>query len=840
MWPIEPEGIRNFARGLDEILVVEEKRGFIEDQIAKVLYNAPNGVKPSLIGKRDTSDAILLPSEGELNPVIIGQVIAERMRAVLGANPKIDQGLARLNALRERVSNIVPLVTRPPFFCSGCPHNTSTRVPEGSRALAGIGCHGMTVFMPERNTHVWSHMGGEGAGWIGQAPFTEQKHIFQNLGDGTYSHSGLLAIRAASAAGVNITYKILFNDAVAMTGGQSVEGSLTVLQIAQQVAAEGAHVIKILSDQPEKYDGVAGFPACVTIHHRDQLDAVQRELRELPGLTILIYDQTCAAEKRRRRKRKTFPDPARRVFINKAVCEGCGDCSTQSNCVSVQPVETEFGRKRRIDQSACNKDFSCLKGFCPSFVTVLNGEPRKAKAVAFGTSESCSDLPLPALPTIDQTYDILITGIGGTGVITIGALLGMAAHLDGLGCTVLDSTGMAQKNGAVMSHVRIARQPSDIKTSRIVAGAARLILGCDMVVASGPDVISCTEFGVTRAVVNGNVTPTAEFVTNNSVDFREAGMRKRISDAVGGDNADFIAATSVATALMGDAIAVNLFMVGYSFQKGLLPVRLESLRHAIELNGVAVEQSLATFDWGRRAALDWNSVIDIARPSLPQQKALPQDLGAVVARRVDHLTDYQNAAYAGRYRKLVDQVKTAGSDPSDRLALAVARNFFKLMAYKDEYEVARLYTNGAFLKELQAQFEGDYKLEFNLAPPLLAKRDPQTVQLKKRAYGSWIFKAFRVLARLKGLRGTPFDIFGYTDERRAERQLIDEYEAMIRSLLPSLSATNIDTAVALAELPDKIRGFGHIKEANIARVKAEKENLLALYGRRGPMLSAAE
>ncbi len=840
VWPVEPEGIKVFAEGLDEILIVEEKRGFIEDQITKILYNLPAGARPRIVGKRDIDGTVLLPSEGELNPIVVGQAIAARLIHTIGTNPQIEQGLARLNTLSARASNVVPLVTRPPFFCSGCPHNTSTRVPEGSRALAGIGCHGMTVFMPERNTHVWSHMGGEGAGWIGQAPFTEQKHIFQNLGDGTYSHSGLLAIRAASAAGVNITYKILYNDAVAMTGGQTVEGSLTVAQITHQVAAEGASVIEIVTDHPENYDGVSNLASGVTIHHRDELDAVQRRLRELPGLTVLIYDQTCAAEKRRRRKRKTFPDPPKRVFINEAVCEGCGDCSTQSNCVSVQPVETEFGRKRRIDQSSCNKDFSCLKGFCPSFVTVLDGSPRKARPVPQSVIGSAPDLPLPSLPVIDHTYDILITGIGGTGVITIGALLGMAAHLEGLGCTVLDSAGMAQKNGAVMSHVRIARNPDDIKVSRIVAGAARLIIGCDMVVASGPDAISTAEQGVTRAVINGNVTPTAEFVTNNNIDFREAAMRKRISEAVGNANADFIDATGIATALIGDAIAVNLFMVGYCFQKGVLPVGLESLRRAIELNGVAVKQSLATFDWGRRAAIDWEAVVDMARPALREPRVLPADLASVVSRRMGDLTAYQNVRYAARYRKLVDDVRGASRGASEGLTLAVAQNFFKLMAYKDEYEVARLYTDGRFLKRLSAQFEGDYKLQFNLAPPIFAPRDPQTGHLKKRAFGPWMFNAFRILARLRFLRGTSFDIFGYTEERRTERQLIDNYEATIRSLLPSLSEENEKIAIGIASLPEKIRGFGHIKDSNIARAKAEQENLLAQYRAPAAVLSAAE
>jgi indolepyruvate ferredoxin oxidoreductase len=839
VWPVEAQGIADFAEGLEEILVVEEKRGFVEDQIAKILYNTP-GARPRLIGKQDTDGTVLLPSNGEIDPVMVARLIATRLLAISGGDAALEQRVARLNALADRTSNVTSLVTRPAFFCSGCPHNTSTRVPEGSRALAGIGCHGMTVFMPDRNTHVWSHMGGEGAGWIGQAPFTDQKHIFQNLGDGTYSHSGLLAIRAAGASGVNITYKILYNDAVAMTGGQTVEGSLSVAQITRQVAAEGARAIAIVSDNPEKYDGATDLAPGVTIHHRDDLDAVQRHLRDVPGLTVLVYDQTCAAEKRRRRKRNTFPDPPMRVFINDAVCEGCGDCSTQSNCVSVQPIETELGRKRRIDQSACNKDFSCLKGFCPSFVTVLGGTPRKARAVAAKAEVEAAELPLPARPVIDGSYDILITGIGGTGVITIGALLGMAAHLEGMGCTVLDSAGMAQKNGAVMSHVRLANAPKDLNASRIVAGSARLILGCDMVVASGTEAIAATEQGVTRAVINGTVTPTAEFVTNNEVDFREAAMRKRITEAVGATSVDFIDATGTATALLGDAIAVNLFMLGYCFQKGLIPLGLDALCRAIELNGVSVKQSLATFDWGRRAAADWAKVREIASPALREGMAQPDDLASLVARRAADLEAYQNAAYAARYRSLVAEVgKTEGAG-SETLARTVAQNLYKLMAYKDEYEVARLYTDGRFEQALAQQFEGDFHLRFNLAPPLLAVRDSATGHLKKRTYGAWMLHAFRVLARLKFLRGTPFDIFGYSPERKMERSLIEEYETTVRALLPELKAQNHALAVRIAALPEKIRGYGHIKDANVARVSAERSNLLARYRSGAVALEAAE
>ena len=842
VWPLETENARGFARGLSELLVVEEKRGFIEDQFAKALFNQPD--RPRLIGKHDEDGSVLLPSEGELSPIVVARVIAERLLRLGIVMPVLSQRLARLRELEARTSKIMPLLTRTAYFCSGCPHNTSTNVPEGSRALAGIGCHALVIFMPERRAHLWSHMGGEGGAWIGQAPFTSERHVFQNLGDGTYSHSGLLAIRAAAAAGVNITYKVLYNDAVAMTGGQRVEGGLTVPQITRQIAAEGARKIVVVTDEPDKYPPGADFAPGVEIKHRDQLDTVQRELREIPGLTVLVYDQTCAAEKRRRRKRGTFPDPEKRVFINEAVCEGCGDCSTQSNCVSVQPVETPFGRKRRIDQSACNKDFSCLKGFCPSFVTVYGGTLRKAEPASRTAGlDPAAELGLPEPVSLDKPYGIVVTGIGGTGVITIGALIGMAAHLEGKRCTVLDSTGLSQKNGAVTSHVRIAASSDEIHAARVVPGAARLVLACDVVVASSPETIATMEAGLTRAVVNSTLTPTASFVANNEIDFQEAAMQRRIRDAVGVASADFVPATALATALLGDSIATNLFMLGYAFQKGLVPVGRDAIIRAIELNGVAVKTNLEAFAWGRLAATDLASVEQTARPALPAPSEPITDIGMLVEHYAGLLTVYQNAAYATRYRSAVQSVAVAESARlrgMTSLAETVARTLYKLMAYKDEYEVARLYTDPSFRRNLQAQFAGNYRIEFNLAPPLFAKRDPASGRLIKRTYGAWLLPVLKRLARLKRLRGTAFDPFGYTAERRTERRLIDEYEILVRKIISGLTAENHAQAVELAAAAQRIRGYGHIKESSIAETKATETRLLAEFQKADIARAAAE
>jgi indolepyruvate ferredoxin oxidoreductase len=843
-WPLEAEGARRFAYGLKDVLVVEEKRGFIEDQLVRLLYNMDAARRPSVVGKEDESGAPLLQSCGELTPALVARAIVRRLKRLGIDSAQLDQRLARLDVFEKMSDAPLPKTQRTPFFCAGCPHNTSTRVPEGSRAMAGIGCHFMATFIPARHTATTTQMGGEGANWIGQTPFTQERHVFQNLGDGTYSHSGLLALRAAAAAGVNITYKILYNDAVAMTGGQPVEGQLTVPQITRQVASEGAKRVVVMSDEPEKYPANAGFAPGVELRHRDELDAVQKSLRETPGLTVLVYDQTCAAEKRRRRKRGQFPDPPKRIFINDLVCEGCGDCSEKSNCVAVRPLETVFGRKRAIDQSTCNKDFSCLKGFCPSFVTVHGGSVRKLRGDPVSTaSDPFAALPQPKLRPLGEPYGILITGIGGTGVITLGALLGMAAHLEGKGCTVLDFTGLSQKNGAVMSHVRLAPGPADLHAVRIAAGGADLLLGCDMVVAASPAALSRVEYGTTHAVVNSHLAPTAAFVINPDIDFETVAMQRAIRAAAGEAGSEFVDGTGLATALMGDSIATNLFMLGFACQRGLVPLSLAAIERAIELNGVAVDSAKSSFAWGRLAAHNPAAVEGLARPSIGAEPLEPPGLAALIERRAAFLVDYQDEAYAQRYRALVAQAEAAEKARArgrTGFAEAVARGLFKLMAYKDEYEVARLYTSGAFLEQLRQQFEGEFKLEFHLAPPLLARRDRFTGELQKRRYGPWMFRVFALLARLRGLRGTAFDLFGRSEERRIERRLIVEYETVISELAASLAPENHALAVEIAEIPEQIRGFGHIKERNRLKAKGREAALLAAFRRPAPAATAAE
>src|SRR6266481_6388659 len=830
-WPLEREGIRRFAEGLEEILVVEEKRAIIENQFKEQLYNWREDVRPRIIGKFDENHNWILPSNGELNPAQIARAIAGRI-ARFHTSPRIAERLDFLEAKERQLgSNVVPF-SRTPYFCSGCPHNTSTKVPEGSRALAGIGCHYLAQFM-DRSTATFAQMGGEGAPWIGQAPFTETPHVFANLGDGTYTHSGVLAVRAAVAAKVNITYKLLFNDAVAMTGGQPIDGGLTVPVLTRQLAAEGVGRIVVVTDEPDKYPPDVEFASGSTVRHRDDLDSVQRELREITGVTAIVYDQTCAAEKRRRRKRGRFPDPAKRVFINDLVCEGCGDCSKTSNCLSVVPVETEFGRKRAIDQSSCNKDYSCLEGFCPSFVTVHGGRLKKPNIGDHG-EHSLPALPEPILPPLDQPYGILVTGVGGTGVVTIGALLGMAAHLEHKGCTVLDMTGLAQKGGAVYSHVRIAREPDEIHAVRIASDGASLLLGCDLVVSASADALSRLQLGHSRAIVNSHETIIGEFTRDPDLKFPAREMQRSISETTGPDNAEFLDATHLATGLLGDSIATNLFMLGYAYQRGLVPVSAGAIEQAIALNGVAVELNLDAFRWGRHAAVDPALVEGRATASatVPDSHRLSETLEQIIERRTAFLTEYQNAAYAARYASWIRrlrEVETACLPGQTALTQTVAQALFKLMAYKDEYEVARLYAESDFLKRVADRFEGAYELNFHLAPPLLGDRDPETGHLRKRGFGPRMLWVFRILARMRGLRGTRFDIFGRTQERRAERQLIGEYQDVIEEILARVSPANHATAVELAALPLEIRGFGHIKQASLVRVKAKEEALLTRF-----------
>ncbi|WP_298235239.1 indolepyruvate ferredoxin oxidoreductase family protein [uncultured Azohydromonas sp.] len=833
-WPLEPDGIREFATGLDEILVVEEKRQLVEYQLKEQLYNWRDDVRPRVIGKFDEKGEWvhprgewLLTSKADFSVAQIARVIAARI-ARFHTSDLIKARLSFLEAKEAVLNRAVSTPTRPPYYCSGCPHNSSTKVPEGSLALAGIGCHVMaTAIYPEHNKTT-THMGGEGAPWIGQAAFSKRPHVFANLGDGTYFHSGYLAIRASISAKVNITYKILYNDAVAMTGGQPVDGTTSVWMIARQMAAEGVKRIALVTEDLSRYRDRSQLPREVTLHDRSEMDAVQRELRDLPGTTVLIYDQTCAAEKRRRRKKKEFPDPAQRLFINPLVCEGCGDCGAQSNCTSLLPLETEFGRKREIDQSSCNKDYSCVKGFCPSFVTVEGGKLRKSAPTRKAAAD-VSKLREPALPALDQPFNILITGIGGTGVITIGALLGMAAHLEGKGVSVLDMTGMSQKNGAVTSHVRIAGKPEDVYAQRIATGEADLILGCDMLTAASADAIAKTRPGRTKAVVNAHEQPPGQFARNPDWQFPSNDIRQLLNDAVGG-SLEFVDATKLATSLLGDAIGANLFMLGFAYQRGAVPLKAESLMRAIELNGVGVEMNKAAFNWGRQAAVDLAAVQSIATPAQPVVLQLPRGLDALVRQRFEFLNDYQNQAYARQYEAFVHKVRDAerAAGLGDAMAKEVARSLFKLMAYKDEYEVARLYTDPEFRKGLEKTFEGDLKLSFNLAPPFLSKRDARG-HLVKRQFGPATMTVFRMLARLKGLRGTPFDPFGRTAERRMERSLIDEYRQMIELLLPRLKKSNHRSAIDIARRAEQIRGFGHVKEASVEQYRAAIPALLRAF-----------
>jgi len=836
-WPLEREGVREFARGLEEVLVVEEKRAVVENQLKEQLYNWREDVRPRVVGKFDEEGRWMLPSTGELTPAQIARVIATRIGRFY-ASAAINHRLDFLARKEETLSRPRSVLERVPHYCSGCPHNTSTVVPEGSRALAGIGCHYMATWM-DRRTETFTQMGGEGVPWIGQAPFTETRHVFANLGDGTYFHSGLLAIRAAIAAKVNVTYKILYNDAVAMTGGQPIDGSLSVEQMTHQLYGEGVRRIAVVTDEPDKYPGRGAFAEGVTVHHRDELGALQLDLRQREGTTVIIYDQTCAAEQRRRRKRGQAPDPPMRAVINELVCEGCGDCSVQSNCLSIVPVETAFGRKRAIDQSSCNKDFSCLKGLCPSFVTVHGAELKKRTGA--GMAAAFPGLPEPERPDTSRPWDILVTGIGGTGVLTVGSVLGMAAHLEGKGITVLDMTGLAQKYGAVTSHVRIADRQDLIHAVRIPAGGADLLLGCDLVVAAGFDALSKVDSEHTHAVVNSHESITAGFVGDPDLHFPSASMRKSITEATGEGKEAFIDATRLATALLGDSIAANLFLVGFAWQRGLVPLSLEAVERAVELNGVAVDFNKQAFLWGRRAAHDIEAVRRIAFPS-PEPETVPWDFESIVAHRKRFLADYQDAAYAGRYEKLARRAAEAEREKTPGrkgLAEAVARDYAKLLAYKDEYEVARLYTETGFLEKLEDQFDGDFELRIHLAPPLFAKRDPVSGRPKKRPYGKPMLRMFRTLARMRRLRGTILDPFRWSKDRRLERRLIRDYERRVGELLDGLSQDNHAAAVELASLPDRIRGFGIVKEASVEKIREREAELLDAFHQPGRTGTAA-
>ena len=817
-WPLEPEGIRHFSLGLEEILIVEERREIIENQIKQQLFNWRADVRPRIIGKFDQYDEHVLSLNEELTVGSVARAIADRLLN-FEMDPSLKQKIeAKLHWLEERnefKKNHTAPLDRLPYYCSGCPHNTSTKVPDGSRAMAGIGCHFMVTWM-DRNTETFSQMGGEGVSWTGTAPFTDEKHVFVNLGDGTYFHSGHLAVRQAVSSGVNVTYKILYNDAVAMTGGQAVDGVLTPEQVTHQLYYEGVKPIYLLTDSPDSYKK-SELAADTILLHRDQMEPVMEILRDTPGCSSIVYVQTCAAEKRRRRKRKLIEDPPQRVLINPLVCEGCGDCSIQSNCVSIEPLETQFGRKRLINQSSCNKDYSCLKGFCPSFVTVNGGRP---KSQASGFIADFESIPEPeVIDNLDHPYNIAITGVGGTGVLTIGALIGMAAHLEGNASMILDISGLAQKGGSVISHVRISKDPQQISSPRIVNGRADVLIAADGVVASSKDGISLCAADHTKAVVNTHLTPVAGFIANRDFDFKQKLVVSTIKKNVV-DSENFINFTALAEATIGDAIATNILMLGYALQKGVLPVSCESVMKAIELNGVAIEANKKAFNLGRYIAHVPESVTDILNPAQDIKTMSEMSTDEIITQRSQHLVEYQNANLAKKYLSLIDKVKqTVEQNKLDaKLIRAVAENYAKLLAYKDEYEVARLYTNGQFEKQLNEQFDGDYQISFNLAPPFLPGVDA-VGRPKKRVFGAWMHKAFGLLAKFKGLRGTPLDVFGYHQDRKAERQLIKEYEAIVDEFLPQITSANELIAIDLFSIPNDIRGFGPVKAQSILEAK---------------------
>ena len=867
VWPLEAQITREFATGLREILVVEEKRQVIEYQLKEELYNWRPDVRPNVVGKyvddaqtpggewaraNPTSDT-LLRATADLTPALIARAIAARLKKLgidADMTARLDRQLAILDAA-DRGMHALEVggsgADRMPWFCSGCPHNTSTRVPEGSRAMAGIGCHFMSIWM-DRSTVGFTQMGGEGVPWVGQQPFSKDQHMFANLGDGTYYHSGSLAVRQAVTAGVNITYKILYNDAVAMTGGQQIgerpEG-LSVIQIAQNMRAEGAAKITIVTDEPEKYDGARakGLPDGIEIHHRDRLDAVQREFREIPGTTVIIYDQTCATEKRRRRKRGTMVDPAVRVVINDLVCEGCGDCSVKSNCLSVEPLETEFGRKRAINQSTCNKDYSCVNGFCPSFITVEGGQLKKKAKKAGPSPFELGAVPEPRIaePAPGGAWGIVVAGVGGTGVITIGQLLGMAAHMEGKGIVTQDAAGLAQKGGATWSHVLIGATQDDIRTTRVGMAAADLIIGCDPIVTANKETVLRMREGRTHVALNSHGTPTAAFVKDASWQNPAEQCAADVARAVGPSGLGMFDADAVASQLMGDTLYVNPMLLGYAWQKGWVPLARESLLRAMELNNVQVENNKTAFEWGRQAAHDRARVERLLAGAGGAQVIefrKRETLESIIARRVEFLTGYQNAAYAQTYRDFVAKVQQEEAKlGKTALSEAVARYLFKLMAYKDEYEVARLHSDPAFLKRIDDMFEGDYTLNYHLAPPMTADRNEKGELIKKK-YGPSMLRNFKLLAKLKGLRGGAFDVFGKTEERQTERALIQQYRASIDEVLKLLNADNHATAVEIARIPEQIKGYGHVKERNLKPARERWNALMAQY--RDPAATAAQ
>ena len=822
-WPLENSIIEEFSKGLEKIIVVEEKRSLIETQIKEILFNANKNTK--IVGKLDEQNNDLFLSSGSLDPGEIAIKLYQHIKQ-FHSSDKIQKKVHIINSLVKKNNNLLN-IKRTPYFCSGCPHNTSTKIPENSRAITGISCAYLVQNM-ERNNEGFTQMGAEGASWVGESVFSNTEHVFQNMGDGTYIHSGILSIRHAVAAKTKMTFKILYNDAVALTGGQALDGLPTVAQMSRQLESEGVKEIAIITDQPSKYQSNEKFSINSKVYHRKEIINVQIKLSQINETTAIIYDQTCAAEKRRRIKKSLLPEPNKKIFINEKVCEGCGDCGIQSNCISIVPVETEYGRKRQIDQSNCNKDYSCVDGFCPSFVSIV-GDVKLKKNIDNSLMDRInSNISEPILPEIKQSYGIMIAGIGGTGVVTIGAILATAAQIDGKGSGVLDMTGLAQKGGAVKSFLKIFNDPKEINTLRLSYGDTNLLMGFDLLVANEDEVLKTLDKQKTKSIINSDEIMTGEFTRDKNFFLPFDKMKENLINILGKNNIDFIPSNTIANKILGDSILSNMFIVGNAYQSGLIPVKANAIEQAIKLNGVSIEENINAFRLGRYSKNNKQEILNL----IYEKEKIINDFDEKFIDRYNFLIEYQNKKYADKYKELVDYVKKYEENINvdvKNFSNAVAINYFKLMSYKDEYEVARLYSNNEFINKINETFEGNFKINFHLAPPIFYKKDKVTGNPLKMTFGSWTMNLFKFISKFKFLRGTYFDLFGYFEERKIERLLINKYKNLIQEICPKLTIDNYSLAVEIASIPDQIRGFGYIKKKNIEIAKNCENKLMSMF-----------
>ena len=822
-WPLENTIIEEFSQGLEKIIVVEEKRSLIETQIKEILFNTNKNIK--IIGKLDEENNDLFLSSGSLDPGIIAIKLYKHISQI-HSSEKIQNNINNLKNLLKNNNNVLN-IERTPYFCSGCPHNTSTKIPENTRAITGISCAYLVQSM-ERNNEGFTQMGSEGASWVGESVFSNTDHIFQNMGDGTYIHSGILSIRHAVAAKTKMTFKILYNDAVALTGGQALDGLPTVAQMSRQLESEGVKKIAIITDEPNKYKSRDKFSNNSKVYDRKEIIDVQIKLSQINDTTAIIYDQTCAAEKRRRIKKSILPEPNKKIFINEKVCEGCGDCGIQSNCISIVPVETEYGRKRQIDQSNCNKDYSCVDGFCPSFVSFVGDVKLKTNVNNSLIERINSTISEPILPEIQQSYGIMIAGIGGTGVVTIGAILATAAQIDGKGSGVLDMTGLAQKGGAVKSFLRIFNDPKEISTIRLSYGDTNLLMGFDLLVANDEEVLKTLDKQKTKSIINSDEIMTGEFTRDKNFFLPFDKMKENLINILGKNNIDFMPSNTITNKILGDSILSNMFIVGNAYQSGLIPIKANAIEHAIQLNGVSIDENIHAFRLGRHSINMKEEILNL----IYEKEKVITNFDEKFVDRYNFLIKYQNKKYADKYKELVDYVKKCEEKISvdiKNFSNAVAINYFKLMSYKDEYEIARLYSDNEFINKINETFEGNFKINYHLSPPIFSTKDKVTGYPLKINFGSWIMILFKFISLFKFLRGTYFDLFGYFEERKIERLLINNYKDRILEICSKLTIENYALAVEIASTPDQIRGFGYIKEKNIEIAKRCEDKLMSAF-----------